>query len=85
MQNVGPERYLQNFFLPWMIYFHDWIKSKCNMRVSLSPFSSRLRTPLQRYVSSQYGQTKNVKSFSIFHVVEWHNWNLNPRVFAYMS
>jgi len=51
------------------------------MRVSLSPFSSRVQTPLQRYVSSKHGQTKNVKSFSIFHAVEWCNWNSNPRFF----
>ena len=33
------------------------------MKVSVSPYTSGVRTPLQRYVRSQHGQTKSVKMF----------------------
>jgi hypothetical protein len=34
------------FFFQELYKFHDWRKNKCHMRVSVIPFSSRVRTPL---------------------------------------
>jgi len=45
-------------------------EKRCNMRVSVSPFSSRVWTPLQRYVRSEHGKKNSVKMFFTFHVVE---------------
>jgi hypothetical protein len=46
--------------------FHYWRKNTCNMRVSMSPFLSRERTPLQRCVSSLHGQAKIYKYLFLF-------------------
>jgi hypothetical protein len=52
------------------------------MIVSVSPFSSRVRTPLQRYVCSQHGQTKVYRYFHFF--VLWR-YLIEIRSYAFLA